>query len=377
MPRLLTRREFGLAGAAFIITAHSERTGAAAARNIILGGGSYRDLDTGATEHVLSIVDLDSREQHSTSTSFLPHGIHRKPTDHNCLAVFQKIGPGAFEYDLRNRAIVREIPTAKNRLFYGHGAYTVDGSILLSTETDSDTKDGVISVRDSADLSNIGEFPSYGKEPHECKLIDGGKTLVVTNGGGNSQGAPPSVAYIDIESERLLERVELTNARLNTGHLAVSAAGDLVVVSAPRSGLGKEHLGGVSIRPHGAKMQSIDNPEKVTQRMQGEALSVAVHEKAGIVAVTHPDGGMVTFWSLRNRTLIKTLEIPYPRGVELTVDETSFVVSYGPTANLVRISVDTLQPDESSVIESSFITGSHIYNWSREMTEILSPGPLV
>ena len=50
-------------------------------------------------------------------------------------------------------------------------------------------------------------------------------------------GAPPAVCYIDLQSERLLERVELASPRFNTGHLTVTTAGDLAVVSAPRDGL--------------------------------------------------------------------------------------------------------------------------------------------
>ena len=93
--------------------------------------------------------------------------------------------------------------------------------------------------------------------------------------------------------------------------------------------------------------------------------------------VTHPDGNMVTFWSLRDRQLIKVVELRRARGVELTKDESAFVVSYGENANLIRIPVATLEPDRSSIIAASYITGSHIYNWSREMSELFYPGPLV
>ena len=59
------------------------------------------------------------------------------------------------------------------------------------------------------------------------------------------------------------------------------------------------------------------------------------------------------------------------------VTEKNFIVSYGPSANLVQIPVASLEPDETSMIEVPYITGSHIYNWSREMSEMFYPGPLV
>jgi hypothetical protein len=377
----MTRREFILLSASIFLTASTypklSLRNNSTVHNIILGGGSYLNLDNLERKHVISVIDLESRKRTLTDISFLPHGFHRNPQNINRLAIFEKRGPGACEYDLNERKVVRYIPGASGRYFYGHGAYSIDGSLLYSTETMLKTKDGVIALRDADTLKILGEFPSYGKEPHECKLIDGGQTMVVTNGGGNMQGETPNVAYIDMNSEKLLEKVELTNARLNTGHFSVSDTGSLVVVSAPREGLSNQHLGGVSIRPRGDYMESIASPLAVTQRMKGEALSVVIHPDAGLAAVTHPDSNMVTIWSLHDRKLVKVIELEKARGVELTSDMKSFVISYGFQASLIQIPLATLEPDNDSIIEDSLISGSHIYNWSREMNELFYPGPLV
>ncbi|WP_101759666.1 DUF1513 domain-containing protein [Oceanicoccus sp. KOV_DT_Chl] len=114
-------------------------------------------------------------------------------------------------------------------------------------------------------------------------------------------------------------------------------------------------------------------PPAITARMQGEALSVAIHSANGIAAVTHPDGGMVTFWTIAGRKLLKVIDLPSPRGVELTVDQQYFLVSYGLEANVVQVSVDDLEIDKASTIFKSYITGSHIYNWSRAMSELYYP----
>ncbi|WP_444995908.1 DUF1513 domain-containing protein [Aliikangiella sp. IMCC44359] len=369
----LTRREFILASMSAMLTACTQSTSHNNG-NIILGGGQYIKDGEKQISFVLSVVNLETKVRDLTPMVFLAHGIHRNPTNKNQLAIFEKKGPHACEYDLSSRKITRSIPKINNRYFYGHGAYSLDGKILFSTETELTGLNGLIGIRNSSDLTYLGEFPSYGKEPHECKLIDNGKTLVVTNGGGDKNGEPPSVTYIDVNSQKLIEKVELTRAELNTGHLAIGEKGDLVVVSAPRAGLGKEHLGGVSIRPKGQRLESISNPEAVTQKMLGEALSVSIHNKKRIAVVTHPDGNMVTFWSIADRKLLKVLDMPRPRGVELTVDQSQFLISYGNNANLATVSVDTLELEQSAIIYSSYITGSHIYNWSREMNEIFYPG---
>lgn len=60
----------------------------------------------------------------------------------------------------------------------------------------------------------------------------------------DSAGDPPSVTYIDVASHRLLDRVPLTDARLDTGHLGIAQDRSLVVVSAPRAGPSTAERGG-------------------------------------------------------------------------------------------------------------------------------------
>ena len=342
--------------------------------NLILGGGRYTDLDTNRIEHVLSIVDLDAKDVSLISLGFLAHGIHIHADEPNLLAIFEKKGPHAVEFDLAARRVTRSIETSKARAFYGHGAYSVDGEHLFATETVLESLDGIIAVRDARTHANLGEFPSYGKEPHECKLIDSGRTLVVTNGGGSGSEDAPCVTYIDVASQNLIERIAMTNTRINTGHSALGSDGALVVVSAPRRGLATTEPGAVSIRPRGAALETIANPVSVTGRMQGEALSVIVQEEAEIAAVTHPDGGMVTFWSTADRRLLKVIDLPHPRGVTLTHDDEFFVLSYGADASLMRVEVESLELIDDSLVPNTLISGSHIYNWSRGLTEILAPG---
>ena len=105
----------------------------------------------------------------------------------------------------------------------------------------------------------------------------------------------------------------------------------------------------------------------------GGAGNLKSDQQAG---VAHPDGDMVTFWPMSDRPPVNVVELPRARGIELTLDKQNFIVSYGSNA-LIFILVATLEPDASTVIGSSLITGSHIHNWSRGITELFYPGPLV
>jgi uncharacterized protein len=337
------------------------------AAELLVGGGSYVDPADRATQRfVFSQADFGSGEIALTATTFLPHGIAIDPNDANRLVTFQKIGLGCCEIDLATRKVMRTIVPTEGRWFYGHGAFSSDGKLLYSTETVNSEERGVIGVRDAATFEYLGEFPTFGENPHDCHLIEDGKVLLVTNGGGalDSQ-LRPCVTWVEIDSHKLLDKRELDSERFNTGHLCLAVDGGLAVVSAPRKGLTDKDVGAVSLGRTHDHLQTMQEPRPVTSRMYGEALSVAIHEPTQIAAVTHPFGDMVTFWSMRTFDFLKKLELPRARGVTLTQDGRNFIVSYGPTTDVVEIAPGTLAPARDSMLTQSYLSGSHIFNWTR------------
>lgn len=341
--------------------------GPRAVGDLILGGGSFADLADGRTQrYVFASVDFSGRRVGLVATGFLPHGVAIDPLNPHRVVTFEKIGPGCCEIDLAEGARTREISPTDDRWFYGHGAFSADGKLLYSTETVNSKGRGVIGVRDASSLDYLGEFPTHGENPHDCHLIEDGKVLVVTNGGG-PLGTPQRgcVTYVDVGSQRLLEKREIEDERFNAGHFCLSKAGTLVVVSAPRKGLTDKELGAVSMRRGKDALRTMTDPDGVASRMMGEALSVEVHEPAGIAAVTHPLGTMVTFWSLDRLEFVKAIELPRVRGLTLTRDGRYFVVSYGVTAEVALIDPETLELVPGSSLSQSFLTGSHLFNWSR------------
>jgi hypothetical protein len=330
----------------------------------ILGPGRFINTDTGKMSFVLCLFDLDRDQARTVPMDFFGHGLAQHPKEPWRGVIFEKKGPGCCEVDLRAGRVIRPITTPSHRAFYGHGAFSRDGALLFATENHLETKTGLICVRDGKSYAEIGEFPTYGKSPHDCHLVDEGRTLVITNGGGllddTSEPGAPSVTFVDARSTKLLERLTFSTPRLNAGHLATTRARDLVAISAPRDGLPATERGGVTIRTGNGPFLTMTEPEEIVSRMVGESLSLCIVEERSVVGVTNPDGNIVTFWDMSGKRFLKKLDMPAPRGFTRTLDGAYLALSYG-AGTLTLLSPETLEPVRPHRVAKSELSGSHIF----------------
>ncbi|MCC6984676.1 MAG: DUF1513 domain-containing protein [Bauldia sp.] len=197
----------------------------------------------------------------------------------------------------------------EGRHFYGHGAFSADGNVLLATENDYETGDGVIGLYDpGAGFRRLGEFGTRGVGPHEAILMPDRKTLCVANGGIathpdygevklNLAEMSPSLAYLDIATGDLLEEVRLPADlhQLSIRHLALSADGAVW--------FGCQYEGPLTDDPplvgrhvRGRDPELFAGPPELRREFQNYVGSVAVDGAGAIVATSSPRGGLVAFW---------------------------------------------------------------------------------
>lgn len=336
----------------------------------MVGGTAGRDAG-GAPIHSVDVADLDRGTLARIPVSFLAHGVAVDPQRPSHAAVFEKWGSGAALVDLAGGRFVAPIAPTAGRHFYGHGTFTRGGEELLVVETDLATKMGVISVRERTTLAPVGELPSFGAAPHDCVLFDGGRTLVVTNGGGPlGTDLAPSVAYIDVATRALKELVTFSDPKINAGHIALADDGSFAVCSAPRNGLAADALGGITLRRGRRKPERMRAPKAVFDRLLGESLSVVVRGRTA--AVTTPVGGLVTFWDLDRQKLVHTIDLERPRGLAVTQDGALIAIAYGNAPRLCFVDGDTFAPVaiDGAPREGCF-SGSHLFLW-REGASLLA-----
>jgi len=116
------------------------------------------------------------------------------------------------------------------RVFNGHLIASANGRHLYTTETDLQTGEGLIGVRDVVSLRKLAEWPTHGMDPHEL-LLDAGGSLWVANGGIATQPETgrtkldlhrmdSSLVRLDPRTGALLGQWRLDDARLSLRHLA-------------------------------------------------------------------------------------------------------------------------------------------------------------
>lgn len=127
-----------------------------------------------------------------------------------------------------------------DRAFNGHVVASADGRRLFTTETDLDTGQGLVGVRDAGSLEKLDEWPTGGMDPHEL-LPDGDGALMVANGGIPTlpesgrlkiglERMDASLVRLDAVTGAIRGQWRLADRRLSLRHLAWGeAAGERVL----------------------------------------------------------------------------------------------------------------------------------------------------
>ena len=184
-PQLSRRAWLALAMAAGASPATWAATGAATSRAPQLAAAWQREAAASAQAATYEIGLLTGRQgalavAHALEVPTRAHGLLAEPGG-TLLAVARRPG----DWLLRWKPGDDEAQTAwiePDRAFNGHVIASADGRRIYTTETNLETGNGLIGVRDAATLEKESEWQTHGMDPHEL-LLNADGSLVVANGG--------------------------------------------------------------------------------------------------------------------------------------------------------------------------------------------------
>lgn len=251
---------------------------------------------------VLAGLDVTGAETFRLPLPARGHAGAAHPARAEAVAFARRPGSFARVIDVAAGRVIAELAPPEGRQFNGHGFYIDGGATLLTVEQEASGSAGRIGVWDVASgYTRIGEIPTHGIGPHDARLMPDGRTLVVANGGIetdptdrtklNIPGMQPSLVYLSVAGD-LLEEVRLAPElhQNSIRHLAVRPDG-LVAFAMQWEGEPGMAWPLLGLHRRGAAPVLAEAPVGDELAMKDYAGSIAFSADGAEVAISSPRGG--------------------------------------------------------------------------------------
>ncbi len=289
-----------------------------------------------------AMFSVEGTELFSTVLPARGHDATARPATPEIVVFARRPGNWFAVVDAAKGELRRTVISARDRHFYGHGVFTLDGRLLYATENDTSTGDGLLGIYDASDdYRRIGEISSRGIGPHDIALLPDGKTLVVANGGLrtlpdtgreilNPDDIKPNIALIEAAHDRTLAALELEKPyhALSIRHMAI--AQDRTVA------FGCQYQGDPNDLPPlvgtvngDGKIALLDMPEVELIGMANYVGSVSLDRREEIIAATSPQGGSVALWNRQNGKFLTRERMSDVCGVAALPNAHDFLLTSG------------------------------------------------
>lgn len=234
------------------------------------------------------------------------HAAAAHPRKPEAVAFARRPGTFAVVIDCASGVHKATLQAPTGRHFYGHGAFSADGSLLYTTENDFEAGRGRIGVWDaSSGYARVDEWDSGGVGPHDIKRLPHSDMLVVANGGIdthpdsgrtklNIPTMRPNLSYVEDRAVVAVAALPPEMHKNSIRHLAVSQNGR-VAFGMQWQGDGRvETL--VGQHRMGEQVTLMQADADHLRAMQGYVGSIAYADDSETVIVTSPRGGTVQFY---------------------------------------------------------------------------------
>jgi hypothetical protein len=293
------------------------------------------------------------------------HSIVKRPHSPTEILTVSKSKPKATYFpsifDLRDQRIIDAGPS---QIFSGHGIYSPDGKLLITSETNAAMEIGVLSIRDPNSLQIIDSIDSGGIFPHEMKFVDNNRLLVANGGSPALVGS--NLAVIDLMSKKILETHVPPKFGPGVRHFVADPQGNLVLGTwvtygnvdskLPRAQILSSRLessSSIKIVELGKQFQDL------ATRQPTQFLSVGLHVSSNQSVLTTAGADVVVVVDSSTGTVLKVLPKLNPTSVSSCGDPQLMAVS-DAKGHLQFLDMRSLDWRKDLERTESYLTGSHM-----------------
>ncbi len=229
------------------------------------------------------------------------HAAAAHPTLALAVAFARRPGSFAVVIDCLTGLVRHQLTPPSDRQFSGHGCFSADGGLLLTSEVVAEGSAGRIGVWDASDFRRIGEWDSGGIGPHDLRRLADGR-LVVANGGIQTDSGDrtklnlpdmrPNLTLLSAAG-LVLDQVELDpELRQNSiRHLAL--LGDTVAFAMQWEGDPAQPVPQLGLWTPGASPRLCPPAPDEAWTMKGYAGSIASSQAGDLIGLTSAPAGAV------------------------------------------------------------------------------------
>lgn len=232
------------------------------------------------------------------------HAAAAHPIRAEAVAFARRPGTFALVIDCATGITRHRLAPPNGMQFNGHGTYSPDGSLLMTSEVVAETSEGRIGLWDTRGYTRLTDWPSHGIGPHDIKRLPDGR-IAVANGGIrtdpvdrtklNIPDMAPNLALLSPEGA-LLDQMDLPDLRQNSiRHLAPMGA--TIAFAMQWEGDSAEPVPQLGLWTPGTAPRLCPPPDAEAFAMQGYAGSIAT--TADRILITSPKGGAAMIFDAR------------------------------------------------------------------------------
>lgn len=250
-------------------------------------------------DYVLHGLQSDGESLFSIPLPARGHAAAAHPSRPEAVAFARRPGVFAIVLDCFTGAIRHRLTPPDGRQFNGHGTFSADGALLMTSEVVAEGSEGRIGIWETETYRRIGEWRTGGIGPHDMKRLTDGR-LIVANGGIQTDPSDRTTLNLDTmrsnlallsPSGEILEIAELEPELHQNSLRHLALVGEGVAVALQWQGDLSDPVPLLARWEPGRAITLFEAAPEGIYTMKGYAGSIAANQ--GMIAISSPRGGAV------------------------------------------------------------------------------------